>query len=760
MGAPDVTRTAVSGAARSRADALARLQDVSEVLGLHLGVELPVPLDSNPANLSIALKRDKEFSVAFLEGRPHPWTSATRRLPATTRLTVAGSLFLWRKLLPVVDSPTPAEHRGRVTAPELDLPPLYLDHVVRETRRIFPRGWDKGYISHIHTDVPTMKSVSENARSQGGWRAMAPDREQHAARCMGDLDPSDVDTSVRFSVAPCDGKERAVTVMSSTAQILKPLHKVLYDQISEQDWCLRGDAKAKSFSTFCRVPGEVFVSGDYESATDHLPVTVAEVILQVASESSRFVPKTVWEVAKKFLRPDIVYPDGVTSRATRQLMGSLLCFPLLCMQNYLAFRWVFPATTPVRINGDDIVFRARREQYERWAGFVASVGLRLSAGKTSVSSTYFSLNSTFFRATERYVRLVPVVRFSSLSSSKCTFPNSLRGAHSAFLRGFKGEVRESLSALWLKVRGGLIRKSGRSVVRGLGILATDKALKSSGLWYRELWYLNSVPADRFGRELALPQPPTKLEGKVRIPPGWRRVSAREARGRLDEETEFFDELLELAWQPGELNSVRDLTQEYFIRVSATGFESQWRRWKKTSVRRPLYGSLPLKSRLKSKPFYALQVDSYRKEVWVRDPDASSVLLLAALPFREVDARAWAPIRFSFGGVESSLTVASTDVSSRPRLPVEAPCPTQKSRCAPRFDVGMHMRWLRSRLEQSVDLQGEEEEALQKFKSAARRCGVRLVPDEPAPQSVAYPPPACLTESSWLGLEERLCQFIQ
>jgi len=61
-----------------------------------------------------------------------------------------------------------------------------------------------------------------------------------------------------------------------------------------------------------------------------------------------------------------------------QLMGSLLSFPLLCLQNYIAFRWVFPASVPVKINGDDIVFRSTLDQFDRWSAVVGQLGLRLS----------------------------------------------------------------------------------------------------------------------------------------------------------------------------------------------------------------------------------------------------------------------------------------------------------------------------------------------------------------------------------------------
>jgi hypothetical protein len=595
---------------------------------------------------------------------------------------------------------------------------------------------------------------------------MAPDRMEHGLACTEGLDPSSVDKHVKFSVAPCDGKMRAVTVMSSTAQVLKPLHRLLYDHISKFDWLLRGEAKPSVFSSFTRRDGEVFVSGDYESATDHLPVTVAEIILAVARRTSRLVPGSVWDVAMSYLRVQIVYPDGITAPATRQLMGSLLCFPLLCLQNYFAFRWIFPASVPVRINGDDIVFRASREAYQRWASFVSSVGLRLSPGKTMVHRTFFSLNSTFFRATERYVKLVPVVRFTSLARGKCVFPNSLSGALRGFLKGFRKELRESLSVVWLRRRAKLIRKSGRSVTRGLGIEASSDALKRSGLWYRELWYFNSVPVDRFNRELALPQPPSRLEGRVKIPAGWKRVSAREARGRLDEEQEFFDELLDLAWGQSMAGvSIEALTNEYFRLLSAGGFEAHWQRYSRKNLRRNvtrrLFGAFQDKVKLPRKPFYSFRPSSYKKEVWIKDEDTSfdieALRSFSELPFDagvKTVLQKKKPIFFKYGGTTEVSGVRPADEGTcffaeeervrreffgKDRPPLERAKSVRPAVVTVGPSVSSHLSFLRSRLDFGRCVEEDPE-------------GSSCLPVVTGRHVV--PPPDCLTRGTWLVLEEQ------
>jgi len=175
------------------------------------------------------------------------------------------------------------------------------------------------------------------------------------------------------------------------------------------------------------------VSGDYESASDNLRVEVAEAIIDTLQSMSSNIPATIWEAARAFLRCRIKYPDlKIPIQSEGQLMGNLLCFPLLCLQNYVAFRWVFPRTIPVKINGDDIVFRSDRARYEIWSEFVSSVGLVLSRGKTLVSEKYFSLNSSFFWArTNKMPRLIPVTRVACFGKAFEDF-GALAGSYRSF----------------------------------------------------------------------------------------------------------------------------------------------------------------------------------------------------------------------------------------------------------------------------------------------------------------------------------------
>nr|UUW21023.1 MAG: RNA-dependent RNA polymerase [Sanya botourmia-like virus 7] len=606
------------------------LNEMAQVFGRHYGVSLPIPelLRSNgPGDV----KKGKEFSVGLLENPGnHEWSGeGYRRLSKMDRMTIAGSLFLWRKTLPSTAPPQSA-HKAMVTAPEIDLPPGYVAHLVRIVEENFPVGWDRGYIEAVERSVPTTRSCVESSRKKGGYRATLPDRFEYGLACMGEGRMTDSDREVKYMNAQCDGKVRAVTVMSGAAQRLKPLHKVLYNQISKSPWLLRGEAKPSVFRHFVRVPGEVFVSGDYENATNHLPVSSAEWILRAIFRRARHIPHNIQVDALKYLRVRIRYEDGIFE-ATRQLMGSLLCFPLLCIQNYGAFRWVFDRSVPVKINGDDIVFRSTREKYEEWAQFVGKTGLVLSPGKTMVSESLFSLNSTFFNVTKSSVRLIPVVRCTTLLPAKCPYPGSLSGSMRSFLRGFREGIRDDLGAWFLRRKGGLIRKSGRSVVRGLGMKATDKMIKAAGLWTRELWYLNSVPSRyvSIGFEtegVPLPQAPDRLTGQVEIPPGWSLqplpADKGKARQALEKEQEFWEEVTDRAWTTG-FDPTKQL-REFWTAVSTGSFERCWYRWRQASTNKLVKKLMGVRtrSRLPSKPFYRVfgQVKERVKRVWARDEE--------------------------------------------------------------------------------------------------------------------------------------------
>jgi hypothetical protein len=210
---------------------------------------------------------------------------------------------------------------------------------------------------------------------------------------------------------------------------------------------------------------------------------------------SRHIPGRLWQYALASCRAEIWYPGehcssktgcaapgvtgpcqygkcGIVDRQRRgQLMGNLLSFPLLCLQNYAAFKYLIPARVPVKINGDDIVFRSDRESAARWMDGVSSLGLTLSRGKTLVFSSVFSLNSTFFKAYPSGVGLIPVIRPACLARRPA--PDSLAPAFRSYARGFKGKTKEDVQAVYLRWRGPQLRALGRSLRRDLHLKVSN-----------------------------------------------------------------------------------------------------------------------------------------------------------------------------------------------------------------------------------------------------------------------------------------------
>ncbi|AYP71797.1 RNA-dependent RNA polymerase [Penicillium citrinum ourmia-like virus 1] len=543
----------------------------------------------------------KKFCVGLLENpEAHPWWPEVRGLTASHRMSIAGSLFLFRKCLPSTGKANElrSQHRERLcTSPsQANLPAGYVSHCRRIARECFPPGWDSQYADLAWGATPSVKSCRQAPRSKGGPRSLGLDRSQFLRDCLREgRDDLDVSRDVDFLVVRENGKDRMVTRSDASTGVLRPLHKALYNRLSRLPWLLRGEATPGKFKDFTPVQGEIFVSGDYEAATDFLPIEVARAVLEVALANSKWIPSRLGRAAVASLNAKIHYEDCELpfDQVVGQLMGNLLSFPLLCVQNYCAFRWIFPDSVPVKINGDDIVFRTTQDRFEEWARFVSQVGLRLSVGKTMTSPRFFSVNSSFFRSNRRgKPSLVPVLRVASLSKPLDSV-SGLGQALRRFCLGFVGAQRQRAETMFLRKRAWSIRSTGRSVIRGLGMKVSVGALQESGLWRRECWYAE------LQRENPLPEDPSRLRW-AGVPDGWRRELLPRPRGRRSRrswlarreelESAFVRELVDSAWRGGAPSSGVQ-KKEYFSSVAGTGYEESYRQWvsdRKKCLRKPLY----------------------------------------------------------------------------------------------------------------------------------------------------------------------------
>jgi hypothetical protein len=507
------------------------------------GVTLPDP------SLDYCLNQLKKFCTELVEENvSHPWRTVIVSLSARARMSIAHSLFLFRKVIPQ-EKPRVEDYCSRMAEDQPKPDPEFQHFAVELTRRIFGCGWDSAYCRIASTSSLSVSSCSERSRSEGGGRGlMVQDRMLRAEFC------SYVMTSCksltrgvsRVNVVESGGKWRTISIPPSIDGALRPLHKAMYAHLSRFEWLLRGDAKANRFKDFHRVPGEIFISGDYESATDHLNSHLQLAILNELLDSSWRVPEGVKDHVRSLYSEPVLEYGGVTYVKRRgQLMGDLTSFPLLCLINYITFRYCIRRKVPVRINGDDIVFRATPEEAASWERGVAKGGLKLSQGKTMRNSRFFTLNSALFEglgnkdrrvgaAGVGFVRARAIWPGSSVAESTLSLSDRFHSVAPSMGRQRARVVRE----FFLRQNEKFVHASRRSITRGLGLSVDREMLHSLGMWHRELFYLEQ-PVER-------PLPVLVSGG---VPEGFVQVQASKIGPDLARQGEdrFKSALLHLAW---------------------------------------------------------------------------------------------------------------------------------------------------------------------------------------------------------------------
>nr|UYL94588.1 MAG: RNA-dependent RNA polymerase [Botourmiaviridae sp.] len=347
-------------------------------------------------------------------------------------------------------------HRSALSRVD-DCDPAYLVFCGEMTRRFFRSGWDSSYFSSCSTAVVSSNACQERGRAKFGPLASYSSQKEYLDLVMG-VEPVRFSASARFSEVLSAGKVRPLTVTHSSYEVLRPLHKTLYNFITRSPWCLRGSPGSESFLGLLSRDGD-FVSVDFENATDNLSVNVAERILGVALSRSRSVPDTIKSAALRSLRPEVVYgPDktehGFIERrelSMGQMMGQLLSFPLLCLQTFFFYLWSSGQTNlsgrALRsydgcvVNGDDLVFRS--SDPSSFFSSASSTPSVINQKKTQVSPVFLNINSTLFECRSGSFRSVPFVR-----PSQYDFELPV---------GSGAKVREATR--WLAPRSGLQRRT-------------------------------------------------------------------------------------------------------------------------------------------------------------------------------------------------------------------------------------------------------------------------------------------------------------
>ncbi|ACF16357.1 putative RNA dependent RNA polymerase [Epirus cherry virus] len=237
-------------------------------------------------------------------------------------------------------------------------------------------------------------------------------------------------------------------------------------------------------------PGEeaLYVSGDYSAATDNLrpslSMTCVNRLCDHLSQSGSALD-AAHPLRMLFQRVLVGHAimdgkRGEESEAGRQswgqLMGSPLSFPVLCIINLAATRWVLEQVSGrivslnqsgILVNGDDILFRMPYRGYALWNRVVTAAGLTPSPGKNFVTSRYAVLNSEVYDTSSRTADPVPFLKINLMygtlargcerrTSAELLYGDDLEAGGTlghrcrALIKGFKPEQQDYLITRFIR----------------------------------------------------------------------------------------------------------------------------------------------------------------------------------------------------------------------------------------------------------------------------------------------------------------------
>lgn len=152
--------------------------------------------------------------------------------------------------------------------------------------------------------------------------------------------------------------------------------------------------------------GEMFLSGDYEAATDNLVGRLSQVAANALAHVTRMPPWWRWLLVSTLTHHRVELPDGREfDQRTGQLMGSPTSFPILCVINAAICRRAMELdkgrrmslrSCPLIVNGDDCALRGGDRLQALWGALSSAAGLKPSAGKVFFASDFVQINSRTF----------------------------------------------------------------------------------------------------------------------------------------------------------------------------------------------------------------------------------------------------------------------------------------------------------------------------------------------------------------------------
>lgn len=533
-------------------NALMCLDDTRLLLNGSFGIRLTAEAIFDARDIG---KNVKQFCGELLDRcTPNHWKTTLHRAHAcmNTRWAVGSSLFSIRKCLSS-KKPDVGTYVSSMIRPSPEVESDFLIFASAEIGRIFETGWDRGYWNAVKNFTPPTKSNLDKHK-KGTYRDRAIRGELGRGRFLrwaGGTVTDAIPSRVRATAVETGGKWRVITLSDPQLANLLPLHKTIYNRLTKEKWLLRGEAKPDLFKEFGTMKGEVFVSGDYESATDNINIHVTELVLRRLFDTATHIPTRVREEALRSLRLSFETKSGkpLGESARGQLMGSPLSFPLLCLINYLTFRYAVRRDVPVKINGDDIVFRSTQVEADRWFQQVELSGLVVSKGKTLVSRRCFSLNSTYFRSFDSGARLIPHFRASTIRK-KCEDMGALAGRVAQIKRDLTdGALRYKAIEVLVRRNLPMVYSAQGSFAGRFGCPLPGVVLRRLRLEDRESFYLS----------LAEPAPVEKYTGwrQQVIPAGWKKSGDLLRSGPVLSDDTVRDTMVRRAWVEPVVKESRD-----------------------------------------------------------------------------------------------------------------------------------------------------------------------------------------------------------
>lgn len=315
---------------------------------------------------------------------------------------------------------------------------------------LLPSDWDSGYSSYVEKTVPKFTANLEKITPAA--LPLTPDMFRDVCHGRVVIPPELFPTERTFLSFMDSGKARNASIPTFLQLLLGPASDCLYNALVRTRAVHLGPVTSSSFAGMKSKEGEVFCSGDYQASTTNFErLNTLFLINRLRLRSTR-IPDSIWDLMEKFMGEiNVTSKFGSILMANTQLMGDRPSFSLLCLTNLTGVILGLGINRTrtlikrglLKINGDDIVFRATPAQIHQWKESLPQAGLVLETTKTLLHPTVLTLNSTFLRA--RATRSPRMVWFYRASSFHATvLPNGQQKATSP-------SFRSSRAARWLTV---------------------------------------------------------------------------------------------------------------------------------------------------------------------------------------------------------------------------------------------------------------------------------------------------------------------